>query len=473
MGNTIENAIARIIAADIEFIGEKLIIPAGMSFDEVRMLLKRREDYEKEAIEVNESFDVFPQDGAVALDAVLRRRYGFAPATSYVEMGFFGPERKPPTLLTVETGPGVHVQVPWGAFVLPNVHGTIQTGYDRKNGRLVFSVKAKVLRRDELTIRALFDELRDQIANHSIYRGKAIRLRFIDDNGDRIPLPEPKFLETDSIDEAMLILPKHIERMVNVNLFTPITRPLDLLANGIALKRGILLGGIYGTGKTMTAAVASKLAVQAGITYIYIPRADELPEAIQFAKQYQSPSCVIFCEDIDRVVTGDRTVAMDDILNTIDGIDSKTSNIIVVLTTNHMENINRAMLRPGRLDAVIEVPPPDAEAITRLIRAYGKGAIDPDADLSAVGAVLAGNIPAVVAEVVKRAKIAQVALQEPGTYVTMLTADALLDAAHTIMSQVELLNGKKPKTKITLDLVMRNLVAGKDTEEEEEEEQTF
>lgn len=458
MGNTIENAIARVVAADIVFTGEKLVIPNGMSFDEVRALLDRREAYEREAIEVNETFDVFPQDGAVALDQVLRRRYGFTPATSYIEMGFFGPERKPPTLLTVEIGFGDFVQVPWGAFTLPNVKGSIQTAVDRKNGRLVFSVKAKVLRRDEETIRALFTELRHEIATHSIYRGKAIRIRFIDDGGNRISMPEPQFLDTDSIDEKMLILPKLIERMVEVNLFTPITRAYDLLNNGIPLKRGILLGGIYGTGKTMTASVASKLAVLNGITYIYIPRADELPEAINFAKQYQSPACVIFCEDIDRVVSGDRTVAMDDILNTIDGIDSKTSNIIVVLTTNDMDSINRAMLRPGRLDAVIEVPPPDAEAITRLIRAYGKEAIEADEDLTEVGALLDGNIPAVVAEVVKRAKLAQIALQEPGTKVTMLTADALLSAAHTILPQVKLLNGKKEPETVTVDSLLKGML---------------
>lgn len=458
MGQTIENAITRIVAADIEFIGEKLIIPEGMSFDEVRDLLTRREKFEREEVKITETFDVFPQDGAVALDRVLRRRYGFAPATTYYEEGFFGPEGVPPVLLTVEIDYGVHVQVPWGGFSLPNINGLVKTGFSKKNGRFVFSIAAEVRRRDEATVRSLFDDLRNEINTNSIYRGKAIRLRFIDDDGDKLPLPEPKFLETASIDEKMLILPLPIERMVNVNLFTPITRSADLLNNGIALKRGILLGGIYGTGKTMTASVASKLAVQAGITYLYIPRADELPEAILFAKQYQSPACVIFCEDIDRVVSGNRTVAMDDILNTIDGIDSKTSNIIVVLTTNHMENINRAMLRPGRLDAVIEVPPPDAEAITRLIRAYGKEAIDPTEDLMEVGKVLDGNIPAVVAEVVKRAKLAQISLQEPGTKVTKLTANALLDAAHTIMAQVRLLNGKKDPEPITLDSVMRNLI---------------
>jgi len=460
MPTELKDAITRHVAADIVFMGEKMILPDGMTLDEAEKLIQARRVYEQQEINLTEAFEVFPLDGAVQLEAVLTRRFGFIPSADFY-----------PQMINVEIGFNQVCQVPWGKFKLPNITGIIQNSFSMKNGRYVFAVAASVLRKDEPTIKAIFADLREQIATNSIYRGKALRIRFFDDAGGKLLMPEPKFLETENIDEKMLILPKSIERMVNVNLFTPITRTKDLLANGIALKRGVLLGGIYGTGKTMTAAVASKLAVRAGITYLYIPRADELAEAISFAKQYQSPACVIFCEDIDRVVTGDRSVKMDDILNTIDGIDSKTANIIVVLTTNHMDKINRAMLRPGRLDAVIEVPPPDGEAITRLILAYGKGAIDPAADLAPVGELLAGNIPAVVAEVVKRAKIAQLALQEPGTMVSMLSGDALLDAANTILPQIELLNGKKPKQKITLDAVMRNIVAGEETEVEYDEEE--
>src|SRR3546814_9239016 len=164
----------------------------------------------------------------------------------------------------------------------------------------------------------------------------------------------------------------------------------------------------------MAATVASRLAVDAGVTYVYIPRADELPDAIEFAKQYQSPACVIFCEDVDRVTNGDRSVEMDDILNLLDGIDTKNNHIITVLTTNDLQSINPAMLRPGRLDAVIDVTPPDAQAVEKLLRLYGGDAIAADTNLEEAGRVLAGNIPAVIAEVGKRAKLAQLRLQPAG-----------------------------------------------------------
>ena len=86
-----------------------------------------------------------------------------------------------------------------------------------------------------------------------------------------------------------------------------------------------------------------------------------------------------------------------------------------MLTTNHLENINPAMLRPGRLDSIINVLPPDAEAVSRLFHLYGGSTIAADEDLSKAADLLSGTIPAVIAEVVKRAKLVQLGLQAPGT----------------------------------------------------------
>lgn len=273
-------------------------------------------------------------------------------------------------------------------------------------------------------------------------------------------MPEPKFMRTDDIDEAQLVYSREVMNAINTNLFTPIKRVRELKANGLPVKRGVLLGGTYGTGKTMAAKVASKYATQEGITFIYVARADELADAINFGKQYQSPACVIFCEDIDRALTGERSVEIDDILNIIDGIDTKSANIMVVLTTNFLNKIEAAMLRPGRLDAVIDVKAPDAEAVQRLLRVYGGDAIALDEDLTEIGEVLDGKIPAVIAEVVKRAKLSQLALNQPGEPVTRLTSDALLEAATTMNMQLELLaaadKGAAPPP--ALDEALRQIV---------------
>lgn len=436
MGTLNDKEHNRVSAAQVVHHGTSLVVPDGMTLEEAKDLIERRMAFEEQEMQCSDTFDVFPWDGAVCLHNVLIDRYGWAPAVP--TPGFFMDH--PPQLITVETGPnGKTMMVPWGSFLIPNVRGKLTTNAVKKNGRYVFSISATVKRADEKEIQELFRAIRRETMTTSIYRGKAIRMRFRNDDGKPLNMPEPRFIDTGPIRPEMLVYSDKVERMIHTNLFTPITRAQDCLDNGIPVKRGILLGGVFGTGKTLAAAVASKLAVDHGITYIYVPRADELADAIEFAKQYQSPAAVIFCEDIDRAAAGERSIKMDDLLNTIDGIDSKNSNIITVLTTNDMSKINAAMLRPGRLDAVIEVLKPDAKAVDRLLRIYAGAALPASEDVSEAATTLAGQIPAVIAEAVKRAKLAQLALQEPGSRVEVLTGQALADSAAMVAQQVDLI----------------------------------
>lgn len=443
MGKTLDE-IPRTQVALIEYIGEKLVIPEKMTAEQALALLQRRIAYDKEEVIVEEEFDVFPWDGAVALHRLLTRKYGWAQAVP--TPGFFGPN--PPKLHMVEIDHDKKMQVVWGRIELPNIKGFLQTGFGKKNDRFVFKLSAKVLRESEATVQELFEAIREETNTFSIYRGKALKMRFRDDKGKVLEMPEPRFMNALAVDENMLVYSDHVMRAIDTSLFTPIKRVYDCLLNGISLKRGILLGGTFGTGKTLAAFVAAKYAVEAGVTFLYVPRADELADAITFAKQYQSPACVVFCEDIDRVMDGERSVKMDDILNIVDGIDSKYSNIMVVLTTNNMEKIHAAMLRPGRLDAVVEITTPDAKAVEKLLRIYGKGVIASDADLRAAGELLQGNIPAVIAEVVKRVKLSQLKFQQPGEMISQVGGEAVVDAAATMKQQIDLLqraiNGKNP-----------------------------
>jgi transitional endoplasmic reticulum ATPase len=322
----------------------------------------------------------------------------------------------------------------------------------------VFVLSATVKRKDEPVIRELFTSLREYLKTHSIYRGKAIKIRFRDDDGDTIPMPQPEFMDVADVDPDGLLLNKDLMASINANLFTPITRVADCIQNGIKVKRGVLLGGNYGTGKTLAATVAAHLAQKHGITFVYTPRANELGDAIAFAKQYQSPACVVFCEDIDREMTGERSVKIDDILNILDGVDTKSENIITVLTTNHLEKVNQAMLRPGRLDAIISIEAPDAETAERLVRHYGGNAIDEAEDLVEVGVALQGQIPAVIEETVKRAKLYNLSLIDSGHAVTGISGEALRLAGVSMKTQIELLEGPEKIELPTLDKVMKHMI---------------
>ncbi len=458
MGKTLSEQKTVDVATIVQH-GEQIILPEGMTAKAAIDVLKRRDQYENELTGFNERFNVLPFDGANALNEVLRKKYGWAQATA--TPSFFGD--RPPQMISIEVAPNVVKQVPWGRFNLPNLAdgGYIETSVSVDSGRYIFAIDAAIKRKDEESVRSLFAEIRDFLKVGSIYMGQAIKIRFLDDDGDPLRMPNVSFIDTSKIDPGGLIYAKNVMAAVETNLFTPIRRVHDCLKNGIPVKRGVLLGGTYGTGKTLAATVASRIAVDAGVTYVYIPHADELANAIEFAKQYQSPACVIFCEDVDRSLSGERSVEMDDILNLLDGIDTKSAHIITVLTTNDLNAINPAMLRPGRLDAVIEVTPPDDEAVQKLLRFYGGKTISPKADLSAVGKILSGHIPAIIAEVVTRAKLSQLRLQPKDTPITVISEEALIESATTMQAQVKLLHDRSTKAAMptTMEEVLGRTIA--------------
>lgn len=413
--------------AEVVHYGEKIVLPEALDIDDAIGILYRRRDYLNERTVLVEDFDVFPWDGANATREVLTAMYGWAPS------GYGSPSIK------VDVDFGKAIYVPWGEFTLPNTEATLNCGVGEKSNRMCFRLTCNVRHRDEATVKDIFAKIREFLVKGSIYRGKAIKLRFLDDRGRPLQMPEPAFMDVSKLGRHSIIYSKHIHDAIETNLFTPIERVEDCLANELPVKRAVLLGGTYGTGKTLAAAVASKIAVDNGITFVYVPRADELKLAIEFAKQYQSPACAVFCEDIDRVTKGERSVSMDDLLNIIDGIDSKSANIIMVLTTNDIDSINPAMIRPGRLDSVIEVTPPDAEAVVRLIKHYAGESLAADADLTTAGEALAGCIPAIVAEVLKRAKLSELKRLPKGSIVKGLSDVAIVEAALTMKGQNDLL----------------------------------
>jgi hypothetical protein len=91
------------------------------------------------------------------------------------------------------------------------------------------------------------------------------------------------------------------------------------------------------------------------------------------------------------------------------------------------------MLRPGRLDAIVSFSKPDADAAQRLLRKYTSGMCAPDVDYAAVAARCAGMIPAVIAEVGARAKLAAIA-RDPTAPRTVVTTADLLTAAEQLQA---------------------------------------
>jgi transitional endoplasmic reticulum ATPase len=415
--------------------GDKIVVPPPIPLKAAIEILQRQLKYESETVTITEDFRTFVWDGANALRLAMERRYGWVSAER--SMGWFGSE--PPQLIAVESGVGETVNIAWGEFSVPGITGRITTDARMNEGTLQFRLVAKVLRMHEHEIKALANDVREILRNESLYKGKAIKIRFTDQANKSIQMPQPKFLSLDGVREDELVFSSDVAEAIAVNLFTPIEHREECAAHGIPFKRGVLLGGKFGVGKTLVAYVLAKKCVDNGVTYIYCENINDFADVIQFAAQYQP--AVVFCEDIDRVVSGERDIDVDRILNTIDGIESKRTQVMVVLTTNNVDAIHQAMIRPGRLDAVIHVTEPDAEAVIRLIQQYGRGLVSSDENLARVGTILRGQIPAVVREVVERAKLSAIRCAKGGPL--QIRARDLETASVTMKMQLDLLNRKQ------------------------------
>lgn len=426
------------VAVDVENKGTKIILPEGMSSKEGIECLTRKVKEEETMVSIHEEIDVFVFDGAYAFMKVLQQKYGWAEPVPV--KGFFGDT--PPTVANLEIAYGVHTQIVWGEFKVPGIDGVLSTNHSRKNGRTIFVIGGKVRQRHKAEVKEIADAVRAYVKVSSVYKGKAIRLKTEEDGAIQAH-PGPTFLDLSSVRPEELIFSDAVSEQVQTNLFTPIEHTQTCRDYKIPLKRGILFEGRYGTGKTLTAYVTAKKCEENGWTFIYLDRVAGLKAALDFAKLY-GPA-VIFAEDVDRAVAGERSVEMDDVLNTIDGVDSKGCETITILTSNHVENINKAMLRPGRLDAVISVTPPDAAAAEKLVKIYARGLIGDGEDLTAVGKELDGQIPAVIREVVERAKLYVINTIKDSKQPLQLTAKSLAASARGMKTHLALM--ETPKTK--------------------------
>lgn len=428
---------------------QEVIVPKGMKLSDAREWLARKEDEENQRVDLHEVVTGFPMDAAYALAKALHNRYRIAGTETVIEQGMFGPEESRPRMVQLQLSEGEKVEVPWGRLSVPQWEGGyLETGFTKdKKGNRALKVTGIVKRRLKEEVLAIVDSARALMKTESLLKGAAFTIDFDalnqGDPGDGLP----EFIQLKGIREEDLIFPDQIMRTVKQSLFTPVERTEECRKHGIPLRRGVLLEGPYGVGKTLTANVLAKKAKENGWTYLYVKDIDQLAEALQFARQYQP--AIVFCEDVDEILgTQERSEAVNDVLNTLDGVDGKNTEILTVLTSNHADRLNAALLRPGRLDTVVPVRAPDEAAAVRLMRSYGKGLLDPSADLASVAKVLAGHIPAVIREAIERAKLAAISHIAPGMPFTLVTRD-LMDAAHGMVAQVEACRRKEaPPTNV-------------------------
>jgi len=148
--------------------------------------------------------------------------------------------------------------------------------------------------------------------------------------------------------------------------------------------RGILLYGPPGCGKTL---LAKAVATESEANFISVKGPEifnkwvgESEKAIReiFRKARQAAPCIIFFDEIESIIprkdlvddsSGVTNRVSSQLLSEMDGVE-ELSDVIVIGATNRPDLIDPAVMRPGRLDRLIYVPPPDEKARYSILKIY-------------------------------------------------------------------------------------------------------
>ncbi|ADN49467.1 CDC48 family AAA ATPase [Vulcanisaeta distributa] len=192
-----------------------------------------------------------------------------------------------------------------------------------------------------------------------------------------IEIPKVRWSDIGGLEEVKQELREAIE--------WPLKYPERFRKMGIKPPKGILLFGPPGTGKTL---LAKAVATESNANFIAVRGPEilskwfgESERAIReiFKKARMAAPCVIFFDEIDAIAPArgyaedspamDRIVAQ--LLAEMDGV-SRLDNVVVIAATNRPDIVDPALLRPGRFDRIIYVPPPDLRARFEILKIHTK-----------------------------------------------------------------------------------------------------
>ena len=194
-----------------------------------------------------------------------------------------------------------------------------------------------------------------------------------------IDKPNVKYSDLGGLDEQI----REIRDAIELSL----EKPEEFEKFGIQPPKGVLLTGPPGTGKTM---LAKAVASQTNATFLglvgselaqkYIGEGGRMVRELFSLARKKAP-CIIFIDEIDAIgskrldssTSGDREVqrTLMQLLSELDGFES-LENVKVIAATNRPELLDKALLRPGRFDRIVEIPLPNTEGREAIFKVHAK-----------------------------------------------------------------------------------------------------
>jgi ATPase family associated with various cellular activities (AAA) len=316
-------------------------------------------------------------------------------------------------------------------------------GPDPESGALACSVQIAASDPDAATRAAT--EIREQALARNVFRGQVLSF-----GGEMFGHGQTlmQFHRRPELSERELILPPEVLAAVRRQVVEVARHKRQLLAAGQHLKRGVLLYGPPGVGKTHT--VRYLTSMLAGTTVIQLTgqALHLISEACQVARAL-APSMLIV-EDVD-LIAEDRGEhpghhpMLFQLLNEMDGL-AEDADVVFVLTTNRADLLEPALAaRPGRVDQAVELTLPDAEARRHLFDLYRGGLIVDTSRLYDVIEQTEGVTASFLKELLRRAALLAAARSPEYADSALAVSADDLDAA-----LAELLDTRNAMTRVVL-----------------------
>jgi hypothetical protein len=266
------------------------------------------------------------------------------------------------------------------------------------------SSRLEILAADRAAAAATRDEIERLMRVHDVFRGQVLSFTQNEHHGNGLVsfLPRPGIAAQD------VVLPGGVLESIEQHIIGVAEWSRELLSAGQHLKRGLLLHGPPGTGKTHTVRYLTARLTSTTVILLTGHSIRFIEAAAALARRLQ-PSMVVL-EDVDLVAT-DRDYTPDgnpllfSLLDAMDGIGAD-ADVTFVLTTNRADILEIALAdRPGRVDLAIEIPRPDASSRERLFHLYARD-LALDADLEPVVTGTEGVTASFVKEMIRRTVLA-------------------------------------------------------------------
>lgn len=239
---------------------------------------------------------------------------------------------------------------------------------------LVFALNARLRDRPSIAAyarpgerdaaRAALTQLFDRARQLNPLRGRVLRAR----GGAGLGL---EIIDAPTATRDTVILPDSVWTEIDMGIRSVKDVGGVLIATGLGRRRGIMLAGEPGVGKTLVCGVVVSELVAEGFTAVYVDSrgaAHVLTELVEEVQKELLPA-VIVLEDVDLAVRArggiDGGGALGELLRAMD--IHPDAPILTLASTNSVEVLDSASVRAGRFDSIVDVPHPDCQAAARIL----------------------------------------------------------------------------------------------------------